>query len=123
MNRKISLRYLLAVCGSLMVSLAIGCGQACNPAATADADDHDHGAHVCNGHRHDGWWCDEHGMPEEVCAQCNPKLAAEFQRRGDWCADHDRPDSQCFVCHPELQAKFAARYEAKLGKMPPEPTL
>ena len=73
------------------------------------------------GHTHDGWWCDEHGVPEEVCGQCNPKLAAEFQKRGDWCGEHDRPDSQCFVCHPELKAKFAARYEAKLGTQPPEP--
>jgi hypothetical protein len=22
------------------------------------------------GHSHGGWWCGEHGVPEEVCAQC-----------------------------------------------------
>jgi hypothetical protein len=71
-------------------------------------------------HAHDGWWCDEHGVPEEVCGQCSSKVAADFQRRGDWCREHDRPDSQCFVCHPELEAKFAAQYEAKLGKKPPK---
>ncbi|HVA49655.1 MAG TPA: RND transporter [Pirellulales bacterium] len=70
-------------------------------------------------HRHEGWWCDEHGVPEEQCGQCNSQVAADFQKKGDWCADHDRPDSQCFVCHPELEAKFAARYEAKYGKKPP----
>src|SRR5579864_2812815 len=67
------------------------------------------------------WWCKEHGMPEEVCAQCNAKVAAEFKKKGDWCKEHDRPDSQCFVCHPELEAKFAAQYEAKYGKQPPKP--
>ena len=67
------------------------------------------------------WWCDEHGVPEEVCGQCSSKLAAEFQKKGDWCKDHDRPDSQCFLCHPELEAKFAAQYEAKYGKQPPKP--
>jgi hypothetical protein len=68
---------------------------------------------------HGGWWCDEHGMPEEVCAQCDSKLAAEFQKKGDWCKEHDRPDSQCFVCHPELKDRFAAQYRAKYGKEPP----
>lgn len=69
----------------------------------------------------DGWWCTEHGMPEEICAQCNSKLAAEFKKKGDWCKEHDRPESQCFICHPELEAKFAAKYEAKYGKKPPKP--
>jgi hypothetical protein len=73
------------------------------------------------GHSHDGWWCDEHGVPEEICALCDSKLAAEFQKKGDWCKEHDRPDSQCFICHPELEAKFAAQYEAKYGRKPPRP--
>jgi hypothetical protein len=72
-------------------------------------------------HKHEGWWCDEHGVPEELCGQCNSQIAAAFQKKGDWCADHDRPDSQCFVCHPELESKFAARYEAKYGKSAPKP--
>lgn len=99
-----------------------------------DHDGHDHDGHDHEGHDHDGhehaddkhaghdhsaWWCAEHGVPEEVCGQCNSKLAAEFQKKGDWCEEHDRPDSQCFVCHPDLQAKFAAQYEAKYGKQPP----
>ncbi|HEV3164005.1 MAG TPA: hypothetical protein VGZ22_08225, partial [Isosphaeraceae bacterium] len=45
------------------------------------------------GHEHSGWWCDEHGVPEEVCGQCNAKLAAEFKKKGDWCKEHDRPKS------------------------------
>ena len=72
-------------------------------------------------HSHDGWWCGEHGVPEEECGQCNSKLAAKLQKEGDWCQEHKRPDSQCFVCHPELEAKFAARYEAKYGKPAPKP--
>jgi hypothetical protein len=74
-----------------------------------------------SGHNHSGWWCSEHGVPEAECGRCDPKLAAEFQKKGDWCAEHDRPDSQCFVCHPELEAQFAARYEARYGKKPPKP--
>jgi hypothetical protein len=70
-------------------------------------------------HDHSGWWCDEHGVPEEVCGQCSAKLAAEFKKKGDWCKEHDRPDSQCFLCHPELKEKFAAQYRAKYGKEPP----
>src|SRR5262245_42509831 len=69
-------------------------------------------------HTHEGWWCDEHGVPEEVCALCNIKLVADFKAKGDWCTQHDRPDSQCFTCHPEKQAEFAAQYEAKYGVKP-----
>ena len=73
------------------------------------------------GHNHEGWWCNEHGVPEEVCAQCNVKLVAEFKAKGDWCDEHNRPESQCFICHPEKEAKFAALYEAKYGHAPPKP--
>jgi hypothetical protein len=68
---------------------------------------------------HVEWWCSEHGMPEEICAQCSAKLAADFKKKGDWCKEHDRPDSQCFICHPELKEKFAAQYRAKYGEEPP----
>src|SRR5258705_4436268 len=70
---------------------------------------------------HDGWWCDEHGVPEEVCALCNVKLVADFKAKVDWCKEHERPDSQCFVCHPEKEGEFAAQYEAKYGEQPPKP--
>ena len=73
------------------------------------------------GHSHDGWWCSEHGVPEEICALCDPKLVADFKAKGDWCKQHERPDSQCFECHPELEAEFAAQYEAKYGTQPPKP--
>jgi hypothetical protein len=70
---------------------------------------------------HSEWWCSEHGVPEEICAQCNAKLAAQYQQKGDWCKEHNRPESQCFLCNPKLADKFAAEYEAKHGKKPPQP--
>jgi cobalt-zinc-cadmium efflux system membrane fusion protein len=97
----------------------------CAPSAETPADATP--AHVAGDghdpadHSHGGWWCAEHGVPEEVCAQCNSKLAAEFQRKGDWCAEHGRPDSQCFACHPDRAARFAAQYQAKYGEQPPQP--
>ena len=66
-------------------------------------------------------WCVEHGVPEDICAQCNSKVAADLKQKGDWCEDHNRPESQCFLCNPKLEAKFAAEYEAKYGKAPPKP--
>lgn len=81
------------------------------------------GNQVSAAHSHEGWWCDEHGVPEAICAQCSTKVAADFKAKGDWCKEHDRPESQCFLCHPDLEAKFAAQYEAKYGKTPPKPSL
>jgi cobalt-zinc-cadmium efflux system membrane fusion protein len=104
---------LLALAGFL----AAGCGkttttgpegaQPVTPAATTDD--------------RSGWWCSEHGVPEEICAQCNAKVAAEYQKKGDWCKEHNRPESQCFICNPKRAEKFAAEYEAKFGKKPPKP--
>jgi hypothetical protein len=108
---------------SAAVALAavMGCGKAgTQPAAgTADVAAKE-GASSEAGHTHDGWWCTEHGVPEDICGLCSSKVAAEMQKKGDWCKEHDRPESQCFLCHPELEAKFAAQYEAKYGKKPPK---
>ena len=108
-------------CALLPILLAVGCGQSASAPPAARRDDSGSAAAHESEHKHDGWWCDEHGVPEEICGQCDAILAAEFQKKGDWCRDHDRPDSQCFQCHPELEGKFAARYEAKYGKQPPKP--
>jgi hypothetical protein len=100
----------------VLFALALGACLGCTHSASTPA------AHVVQaGHDHEGWWCDEHGVPEEVCARCNTRLVADFKAKGDWCQDHDRPDSQCFVCHPEKEAEFAAQYEAKYGKQPSKP--
>lgn len=90
-----------------------GCGNSADKTVTpaSQVSTEDHGQ--------DGWWCEEHGIPEESCAQCNSKVAAACKDKGDWCREHDRPDSQCFVCHPEQAKTFAALYEAKYGHAPP----
>ena len=126
----------LVLAGVLALTWGLsGCGQTSAPSSqqtapkTAHADhaDHKEGDKHSSASKatakddHSGWWCNEHGVPEGECGQCNAKLAAEFQKKGDWCKEHDRPDSQCFVCHPEKEAVFAARYEAKYGTKPPKP--
>lgn len=68
---------------------------------------------------HSGWWCAEHGIPEEECSMCSAKVAAECKKKGDWCDKHDRAKSQCFICDPKLKDQFAAKYRAKYGKEPP----
>lgn len=104
---------------TLALPFLTGCGQeAGTPEESPESAEaaHEHGAT----HNLHGYWCVEHGVPEEVCAQCNADLAAEFQEKGDWCEEHGRPDSQCFIHHPELEEKFIAQYEAKFGEKPPE---
>ncbi len=121
-------RFRLTLSMVAMLAIMSGCGQT-GPAPTqaqkqTDAHDgHDHDAVAASSAAddHSGWWCSEHGVPEEICARCDSKVAAEFQKKGDWCKQHDRPESQCFICHPELLTKFAAQYEAKFGKKPPTP--
>jgi hypothetical protein len=106
---------------------AIGCGQSSAPTpsgAAAKPATPAGGGHEASGEagatsKHSGWWCDEHGVPEEVCSMCSPKVAADFQKEGDWCADHDRAKSQCFKCNPALKETFADQYRAKYGKEPP----
>jgi hypothetical protein len=68
---------------------------------------------------HSGWWCAEHGIPEEECSMCSSKVAKEFKAKGDWCEMHKRAKSQCFKCDPSLKEKFAAKYKAKFGTEPP----
>jgi len=100
-----------------------GCGdQGATPAQTDKAAGNVNGQAVGDTDpSHGGWWCVEHGVPEDVCARCSTQLAADFQKKGDWCKEHNRPESQCFICHPDLEAKFAAQYEAKTGHKPPTP--
>lgn len=111
---------LFVAVGTILLSIFAvpGCGKsgttADTPVVVAKATD--------ESHVHGEWWCDEHGVPEEVCAQCSAEVAEKLKAKGDWCKEHDRPDSQCFICHPEKEAEFAALYEAKYGKKPPKPS-
>jgi hypothetical protein len=81
----------------VLVVIVSGCGTSQNgnpstnssaPATTPVAD---------AGHNVDGWWCSEHGIPEEECSLCSSDAAKKFKDKGDWCQDHDRAKSQCFV--------------------------
>ncbi len=118
------------LCGSLLVAAAIfviGCGEAAVKTEKggkkgAKAEDSKTVAEAPNESGHTGWWCDEHGVKEEVCSMCSSKVAKAFQDKGDWCKEHTCAKSQCFKCDPSLQKKFAAEYVAKYGKEPPEPT-
>ena len=69
---------------------------------------------------HSGWWCAEHGLPEEECSMCG--AAEKYKAKGDWCEEHNRAESQCFICNPDRAEKFVALYEAKFGKKPPKAT-
>src|SRR4051812_3665597 len=106
--------------GWLAMSLAVISIAACRSEKVSEPTDAKPVASA-SGHTHEGWWCDEHGVPEEECAQCNVKLVAAFKQKGDWCEKHNRPSSHCFICHPEKQGEYAALYEAKYGKQPPKP--
>ncbi len=104
-----SLLGLLAV----LAALAAGCGQAEQgpkkegpKAASKDA-------------KHEGWWCKEHGIPEEECSMCSARAAKECKARRDWCKKHDRALTQCFICNPKRKEFYAAKYRAKYGKEPP----
>ena len=72
---------------------------------------------------HSGWWCQEHGVPEEDCSLCLPEAEVKkrFKDTGDWCKIHDRAQSQCFKCDPSKYKKFEDMYVAKYNKKPERP--
>jgi len=112
-------RGLLALTAAAVLIIS-GCGQSADKAAKKDASK-DKGGEVAKG-KHEGWWCDEHGIPEEECSMCSDKVAKAFKDKGDWCKEHERAKSQCFICDASLKDKYAVQYKAKYGKEPPPPT-
>ena len=94
-----SIKYVMG-CVALIAGAGLtGCGE---PSTKGDRNTTAPANQVSDkGHSHGGWWCDEHGVPEEVCALCDSKVAAQLKAKGDWCQEHGRPESQCFVCNPE----------------------
>jgi len=94
-----------------------GCGD--KPPATNDDSNEATDTAATTVDDHSGWWCVEHGVPEEECSICSSEAAKAFRNQGDWCEEHNRAESQCFKCDPSRAEKFAALYEAKYGKKPP----
>ena len=111
---------LLTTFGLLSLSMIVLSG--CGKSETATTGSEASPAVSTVDHSHGGWWCPEHGVPEEECARCDKSLVAKFKAAGDWCEEHGRPESQCFICSPKRFDKFAARYAAKFGEQPPKPT-
>jgi len=103
---------------SLMMAtlVCLGCGETPKPDSSKGKTT---GTTTAGATKHDGWWCDEHGIPEAECSMCSSKVAAECKKKGDWCEKHNRAKSQCFLCDPKLKEKYAAVYRAKYGKEPP----
>lgn len=101
------------------MALAItGCGETQKPGAAKDKGKTGTSTAKADT-KHEGWWCNEHGIPEAECSMCSAKIAKECKAKGDWCDKHDRAKSQCFLCDPKLKEKYAAQYKAKYGKEPP----
>jgi hypothetical protein len=106
-----------------LVAMALGCGQQASDDGPTQVSDASHEEHAeGDGHDHGGWWCAEHGVPEEECSRCSSKAADDFKAKGDWCEEHNRAESQCFQCDPSRAEKFVKLYEAKFGEKPPQPS-
>ena len=97
----------------------------CNPAAKTGAKKTDGKTEIAKTEpKHDGWWCQEHGVPEGDCSLCLPDdvVKKRFKDTGDWCKEHERAQSQCFKCDPSKYKKFEEMYAAHYGKdKKPEP--
>ena len=89
----------LAVVACQKEAAAPGPGAAAESTNAASAEHAS--AHAVPGSHED--WCGEHQVPESMCTQCNPKLAAAFKATGDWCSEHGLPESQCRLCNPDLK--------------------
>jgi hypothetical protein len=108
---------MVVLCAAMI--LVVGCGKPDDQRRSAKVG----ATPAANKSKHDGWWCDEHGIPEKECSACMSAADQKklFKDKGDWCDKHDIAKSQCFACDPSLREKYAARYRAKYGKEPPPP--
>jgi hypothetical protein len=107
----------------LLATLALfagGCWQGEGKKVQKSAADAQAKKSTAGASKHDGWWCDEHGIPEGECSMCSKQVADACKAKGDWCEKHNRAQSQCFKCDPKLKEVFAAKYRAHYpGKEPP----
>jgi hypothetical protein len=97
----------------------VGCTDKPGPVAENTTETKTSGTKVA-GPKHAGWWCPEHGIPEDECLMCKHS-EEDLKKMGDWCEKHEYAKSQCFGCDPKLRERYAARYRDKYGKEPPEP--
>jgi hypothetical protein len=116
--RTISIRAALAAMLFAGIMVAIGCTDSPTSGGQQRAESTTTQA-AKNVRKHDHWWCNEHGIPEDECSMCSAKVAEACKEKGDWCDKHDRAKSQCFICDPSLKEKYAKRYRDKYGKEPP----
>ena len=116
LSRVPRLALILAIGGLLFTT---GCDQSATEKQNKDAAGGEGSGATAVSNAHEGWWCDEHGVPEGECTRCNASLVSDFKEKGDWCDEHARPESQCFLCDPDREADFAKRYKTKEGKDPP----
>ena len=72
---------LLTTFGLLSLSMIVLSG--CGKSETATTGSEASPAVSTVDHSHGGWWCPEHGVPEEECAQCDKSLVAKFKAAGD----------------------------------------
>ena len=86
---------------SLIVIFMSGCGKR-DTASTGAAGST---AVTAVDHSHDGWWCVEHGVPEEECALCDTSLVAKFKEAGDWCLV-DTGDVIIHIFRPEVRSFY-----------------
>ena len=64
--------------------------------------------------------CQEHGVLEALCTQCNSALIPVFKKKGDWCAEHGLPESICPICHPERGGRPPESLDLALDASPPD---
>ena len=61
-----SMRHLMAIVAFVSLLGFVGCsGATDNTSSVTEASGEEH--------THGEWWCDEHGVPEEICAQCSTR--------------------------------------------------
>ena len=85
-KRSAAVAFLTAIC-----VMSVGCGQQTNDTTQVSDESHE-------GHDHGGWWCAEHGIPEEECSMCSAQAAADFKEKGDWCEEHNRAEYRRDSC-------------------------
>ena len=103
----------------LLALAATGCGDHTHGKAKGKDDKKGDGVAKKDDTTHEGWWCDEHGVPEHLCSLCSEEMAAKFKKEGKWCNIHNRAEEQCFKCDPTRYAQFEAASVDAVPVMPP----